>query len=465
MSQQLASNPSRLQDARGVTMALSEWAAGFRLADAPTTVRLVARNCLLDWTGVTLAGLHEPLVRKLRAFALAEGGAPRATLLGFVDKTSLRQAALVNGTAGHALDYDDIHRSIRGHPTATVLPAVLAVAEHRACHGEELLAAFIVGFEMICRVGRFMGNSHYDRGWHSTATIGAIGAAAAVSRLLGSDATSTAHAIGLAATQAAGLKAMLGTMAKPLHAGKAAESGVLAALLAADGFTSRTDVLEAVQGFGDTQSDGPDPTACLDGLGQSWMLPQVLFKYHAACYGVHPAVACCIRLRDEHDITPDQVAEVDLRIAEHVLRTANIAEPTTGLQGKFSLCMTAAMALSRIDMGDPAIFSDALMRRPDLVELRRRVTVTPDARFRTMAAAEVRITTRDGIVLIHAEDLEGAAVAPRAQWDSLVMKFLALCTPLMGSRRAAWLAREIDRLPEADSLLPFIDGCRLERSG
>ena len=446
-------------DERGLTMTLARWCAGFRLEDAPPATRQFARNCVLDWIGVALAGRDEPLVRQLQDFVLEEGGAPHATLLGSATRTSLRNAALVNGAAGHALDYDDVHRAMRGHPTAPVLPALLAVAEQRRSSGAQLLAAFIAGFELECRIGRFMGNSHYEHGWHSTATIGAIGAAAAVAHLLGLAAVPTAHAIGLGVTQAAGLKSMFGTMAKPFHAGMAADSGITAALLAARGFTSRDDALEAVQGFGATQSHGTDPQASLAGLGDEWFLPQILFKYHAACYGVHPSVDCCTMLRDAHALRPEDIGRVELRVPEHCLRTCNIAEPGTGLEGKFSLRMAAAMAIAGVDMGDPGVFSDALMQRPDLVALRRRVDVTPDPRFRNTAAAEARISTTGGVLLVQSVDLEVPTLDPHAQWERLAGKFQALCTPVLGDR-AATVTALVDGLETATSVEPLIEGCR-----
>jgi len=459
MRRELATQPKAVAMTHGPTLALASWAAGFRLEHAPSELRIFAHSCVLDWIGVTLASRDEPLRHELRAVVLEEGGAPRATLLGSRVRTSMRQAALVNGTAGHALDYDDVHRAMRGHPTAPVLPAVLAVAEGIGASGERAVAAFIVGVEVTCRVGRYVGNSHYEHGWHATATLGAIGAAAAVGHLLGLDAVRIAHAIGLGATQAAGLKSMFGTMAKPLHAGKAAENGVLAGLLAARGFTSRPDTLETAQGFGATQSQGVDAAACTDGLGARWFLPQILFKYHACCYGVHPSVECCIALRDAHGLTLDDVAQVELRVPEHCLRTCNIAEPATGLEGKFSLRMAAAMAIAGVDMSDPATFTDALMHRPDLVALRRRVTVTPDERFTNTAAAEARITTRGNAVLLRSLDLELPAEDPDAQWRRLAVKFQGLSRPILGEDGSTALQDVIAGLDASASIAPLIAAC------
>ena len=225
-----------------------------RFDDLPPAVVEVARHCALDWFGCALAGSREPLALLLHD-ELDDGA---ATVVGLDRTARPRTAALVNGAAGHALDFDDTHTLLSGHPTAPVLPAALGLAEKLDAGGEDLLTAFVVGVEVECRVGALLAPGHYRAGWHATGTVGTLGAAAACARLLGLDGERTAHALALAATQAAGLKASFGTMAKPLHAGKAASDGLLSARLAGRGFTGNPGVLEAPQGLA-AAAGGVDP--------------------------------------------------------------------------------------------------------------------------------------------------------------------------------------------------------------
>ena len=277
-----------------ITRDLAEFARRLTLADLDAELITVARHCILDWLGVTIAAVSEDVVEATRAQVLEDGGAAHATLLPTAHKVAAPQAALVNGIAGHALDFDDVLRPLRGHPTAPVLPAVLALAEKTNASGAALLAAFAGGIEVAARVGALLGDSHYEAGWHSTATVGTFGAAAGCAALLGLDGERSAHALGLAGIQAAGLKAGFGSMAKPYQVGKAAANGLTAAEMAMRGVTSRPDILECAQGVGATQTQSFDGAA-LDGLGATWLACDVLFKYHAACYGTHAPIEAAAR--------------------------------------------------------------------------------------------------------------------------------------------------------------------------
>ncbi|MEN8198244.1 MAG: MmgE/PrpD family protein [Pseudomonadota bacterium] len=213
----------------------------------PASARAVARMSILDWSAVMLAGLDEPVSRMVRRMVGEEGGAPAATVFGLDGKRPARAAALANGAASHALDYDDTHFAYVGHPSVAVFPAALAIAEKTGASGADLLAAFLIGAETACRVGRFLGSSHYQHGFHQTATSGAFGATAACARLMVLSQEQTRHALGIAATRASGLKSQFGTMGKPFHAGMAAANGVEAARLASFGVISRPDGIECEQ--------------------------------------------------------------------------------------------------------------------------------------------------------------------------------------------------------------------------
>src|ERR1700737_4736120 len=300
--------------AADLTRILASKAAGFDYDDLPASARELARQCVLDYFGVALAAAGDELVRLLLDEMAEAGGAPQASIIGHETRLPALSAALVNGAAAHALDYDDVNMGMPGHPSVAILPGLLALAEVQRSSGREVITAFVAGYETACRIGLALQPGHYNLGFHSTGTVGSLGAAAACARLLGLDAETTAIALGVAGTQAAGLKSQFGTMCKPFHAGKAAQNGLLAARLAARGFSSRADIVECVQGFALTH--GPDfaPAAALATPEDGLHLLANLFKYHAACYFTHAPIECARRLRREHRATPDMIARITLRI-------------------------------------------------------------------------------------------------------------------------------------------------------
>jgi 2-methylcitrate dehydratase PrpD len=347
-----------------VTALLAERNSRLGYADLTDEARAVTRQCFLDWFAVTLAGAKEDLSRMIAAEAAAEGGAPAATLIGHGVKAPALLAALVNGTTSHALDYDDVHLSYVGHPTVVLVPALLALAEAEGAGGQELMTAFVAGYDMICRVGLVSVPGHYALGFHATATAGSFGAAAACARLLKLDPARTAMALGIAGTQAAGLKSMFGTMCKPLHAGKAAQNGLLAARLAARGFSSRADVIECAQGFALTH--GPDfhpEAAFVDPPGKFYVRGN-LFKYHAACYLTHAAIECARQIAGRPGYSADAVRSITLRIDKGADKVCNIGSPRTGLEAKFSLRFTVALALAGVDTASLETYSDPRTAAP-----------------------------------------------------------------------------------------------------
>jgi 2-methylcitrate dehydratase PrpD len=441
-------------DADGLTRTLARYAADLRYDEIPEEVRTVARHCVLDWLGVTLAGSREDAGRIPREEALEQGGTPQASLIGGGARTSIGQAALVNGTASHALDYDDVQFAFLGHPTVTVVPAILALAERDGCSGRDLITAFVAGVEVGCRIGDYVTEDHYARGHHATGTLGAFSAAAGAARLLRLDSDTCATALGIAAAQAAALKCMFGTMCKPLHAGKAAANGQYAALLAARGFTSRGDAVECSQGFADTQSSVADAQGALDGLGTKFHTRNVLFKYHAACYGTHASMEALTRLRDAHDIDPRDIDKVELRVPTRNLRVCNIQEPRTGLEAKFSLTMVSAMILARRDTADIAGYDDALCADADMVHLRDRMRVVGDGEL-ARGTSDVIISMQDGVVYREFDDRSVPNADLGAQGRRLEQKFLALARPVIGddnAREVVELVRGLDDLDAVDAI-------------
>jgi 2-methylcitrate dehydratase PrpD len=433
----------------GVTLELARRAAAVRHDRLPGDIRLLARQCVLDWLAVTLAGAGEDLSRLLRAEAEEQGGHPVATLIGDARRAPAQQAALVNGAASHALDYDDVNLAMGGHPTAPILPALLALAEQRRASGAAFVAAFVAGYETACRVGALVAPGHYARGFHATATVGSFGAAAAAAHLLGLDAAPTAAALGIAGTQAAGLKAMFGTMCKPLHAGKAAQNGLLAASLAARGFSSRGDILECPQGFAHAQSLDFHPEAALAEPPGGWHLRHNLFKYHASCYLTHAPIECAREIRTRLAFEPDAVAEAVLHIDSGASSVCHILAPETGLEAKFSLRLAVAWALAGLDTARLETYSAANAAAPAFVRLRDRVRVAFERHW-PHTLAELTVTLADGRSAEARHDSGRPAEDLAAQGRRLEAKFMALAAPVLGEAQARALADAVaalDTLP------------------
>jgi len=430
----------------GATARIAEFTAGLDAGHVPAPAATVARQCLLDWLAVTIAGAADDTARILREEALEQGGAAQATVVGAPGRSSVLQAAMLNGTASHALDYDDVHYAMPGHPTAPVAPAVLALAERDGNSGRDVLTAFVAGVEAECRVGRYVTGEHYEKGWHATATLGTFGAAAGAARLLGLDAGATATALGIAGTQAAGLKSQFGTMCKPLHAGKAAANGLHAALLARRGFTSRPDILECAQGFGATQSESCDGDA-LEATGDHFFTRDTLFKYHAACYGTHSTIEAARALVARQEIDPTDIQSIEIRIRPRYLKVCAIPRPVTGLQAKFSLAMTCAMALTGVSTAAPARYDEALCALPRLTTLVERTTVTPSDEYAD-ATSEIIVSLDNGVVYRVRGDVSRPADDLAEQGRRLREKFDALVTPALGASRASELADMAERFDE-----------------
>jgi 2-methylcitrate dehydratase PrpD len=378
-----------------VTRGLAEQACALRLSDVPERVKQIARLALLDWYAVTWAGANEPPVLIVRAEIEAQGGHPRARVIGTKLRTSTLGAAVVNGTAGHVLDYDDVQNILPGHATAPVAPAVLALAENINASGEELLLAFIAGFETACRIGAFTSPRLFRRGYQGTTPAGAIGAAAGCAKLLNLDVAAMSGAIGLAATQASGLQAVFGSMAKCFNVGKAAQSGLFAAQLVARGFECTQNVLEADRGFAAVFADGGDDAAALGTPPGGWHLCRNLFKNYASCFMTHSPLEALVQLRAATPFGPADVESLVLRVEQQFHKVVLTPPPTTGLEVKFNVQHCLALALAGYDIGAIETFSDELAVRSDLRALAVKcvVEIVPDMTF---TAAEVEIHLKDG---------------------------------------------------------------------
>ena len=434
-----------LTDTAGLTRTLAGAAAAVAYEALPGPIRELARQCVLDYFGVALAGAGDELVGILADEMAAAGGVAEASLVGRAARLPVLSAALVNGAASHALDYDDVNLAMPGHPSVAILPALVALAEARGASGRALIAAFVAGYETACRIGMALAPGHYGRGFHATGTVGAFGAAAACAHLLGLDAEATARALGIAGTQAAGLKSQFGTMCKPFHAGKAAQNGLLAARLAARGFSSRADLVECEQGFASTHSRDFAPERALAEPPGGFYLRANLFKYHAACYMTHGPIECARQIAAQ--AAPDDIAAITLSVNRGSARICNIASPADGLEAKFSLRQTVAMALAGIDTARLDAYSTATATDPALVALRERVALD----FRddcAEAAAELAVTLRDGRTLRASHDAGIPSADIAEQGARLAGKFDALAIPVIGAARARELQAAIAGLDD-----------------
>ena len=425
---------SEASDNFAATRALVRAVRGIRWDETPEVAREVARHCLLDFFGVAIAGSHEPLTGILINEIVTGERSSEASLIGRKERASRLTAALVNGAAGHALDFDDTHMAMGGHPSVPVIPAILALAETTGASGRDVLEAIVVGIEAECRLGALIGAQHYTIGFHSTGTLGTFGAAAACAHMLKLDEDGWLRALGLAGTQAAGLKSGFGTMAKPLHAGRAASNGLFSALAARGGYTSNPAIFETEQGFFATHAGATPSQEVLDRFAGKFLIRDTLFKYHASCYLTHAPINAAQLIRSEHRFDPKAIDEVEVRVHPSLFSVCNIQEPKTGLEGKFSLRATTAMALLGEDTSDLATFSDAKVTAPGVVSLRDRVKIVAAGKTpQTRATVVVKSNGHD----FQAESDSGKPADDLAlQRDNLMRKFMALASPILGRKGA-----------------------------
>ena len=428
-----------------VTSEIAQRAAILGFNDLPDDLVERTKQCLLDWFAVTLAGAQDELTDILIQETLEDGGRGPASLVGRKEKVMPSAATLINGAASHALDYDDVNFAMGGHPTVTVVPALLSLGEQRKASGRLFIESFVAGYETSGRVGNLVAPSHYTRGFHVTGTVGSFSAAAAAGRMLGLDPRQLAVAFGIAATQAAGLKSNFGTMCKPLHAGTASEHGLRAAKLAAKGFTARADVLECDQGFASSQSNDLNVDKALGEPPQGWHLRNNLFKYHAACYLTHAPIECAKEIRLKSNFPPERVKKILLRLDQGADRVCNIPNPTTGLEAKFSLRQTVAMALTGVDTANLDSYNEAITQEPRIRALRDKVTIEFQPGW-AKSVSEMAIQLDDGTIVESKHDSGTPWADLKKQRQALETKYDSLAVPVLGAAGARRLHDAIERI-------------------
>jgi 2-methylcitrate dehydratase PrpD len=408
--------------------------------------RARAADAFADTIGVMLAGSVEPSARIAQGMAIEEGAADGACrVLGTPLHTSPQMAAFANGVAAHALDYDDMCFVSLAHPSCALVPAALAAGELTSAPATLLLDAYVIGFEVECRLGLVMNPRHYhQRGWHCTSSIGTVGAAATAARILGLDAAATRHALGIAASAACGLKENLGSMVKPLHAGLAARNGLMAARLAQRGFTASPHAIDGAQGYltaMDSEQRSLDPAVA--DLGTRWEILEtgITVKLYPSCAATHPPLDALLDLLRHERFSAADVEAIDVEVDSMTPRLLIHPSPATGLEGKFSMPFCAAAA---VVYGPPTLdtFDVPHIQDRAVQALMPRVTLRANPAFDTRAPlsqARVTVRLRDGRTVAQAAD--GARGYPgRLTQAELASKFLACATGRLADPGVAWSA-------------------------
>jgi 2-methylcitrate dehydratase PrpD len=430
---------------------VAEFVHSVRLSDCPEAARVQARRAALDSVGVMLAGASEPVATIVRSVARVEGGAPMCTVLGSVLRTSPTWAALCNGAAGHAHDFDDTNFALMGHPSVPLLATALACAEAEGAGGADVLLAYLIGFEVSAALGLALNPNHYTRGWHATATLGSVGCAAAAARLARLDTAETVHALGIAASLASGLKENFGSMTKPYHAGHAALNAVTAVALARAGMTAAPTALEGSQGFAAAFGGDKLGIGAFDELGREWQIIRsgIAVKPYPSCALTHSAIDALIELRAAHGIVPEQVEDVEVGVNHVVPEVLRHPAPTNALERKFSMPYCAAAALGRGAVGIDD-FTDGPVRDAGVAALvpRVRMVVDPSVPDGLEKQAWSRVTVRlvDGRTI--GLDPRGASGHPAAPLSDAQLrdKFLGCAAGVLGPEPAAAVADQLVQL-------------------
>lgn len=431
---------------------LSDFIVKTTLEDCPRPALDAIRRAALDSVGVMLAGAGEPAARAVREVIRAEGGAPLCTVVGTGLRTAPTWAALANGTAGHAHDFDDTSFALMGHPSVPLLAALLACAEAEMADGATLALGYLVGFEVDTALGSGLNPTHYERGWHATSTIGTFGCTAAAARLLGLDAAQTRQALALAASLASGVQENFGSMTKPYHAGHAARNGVLAARLAREGLTAAESALDGKRGFLAACGGNPLDEA-VDRLGRHWHLVAsgIAVKPYPSCAFTHPAVDALLELRRQHGLQAADVRAVEIALSPVGLDVLSYAQPATALERKFSMqfCAATALAQGRLDF---RAFRDGEVDDPTVRALMPAVTMVPDEGLAggpaEQARSRVTVRLRDGRTL-HSP-ARGASGHPDRPLSAPALreKFLGCASPVIGRDEAEAVAEQIGHLED-----------------
>jgi 2-methylcitrate dehydratase PrpD len=442
---------------------VADFVTGTVLADLPGSVVTASLASILDGLGLALAGSVSEAGRLIARY-LGDLGVLRergSTVIGTARRADPRFAALANGVGIHADDFDDTQLAVASdrvygllmHPTAAVLPAVLALGQARRCSGAELLLAYNVGVEVACAIAEAIDPRHYHDGFHTTGTCGSLGSAAGSSRILGLGQHATRTALSIAASQAAGLRENFGTMTKPFHAGHAAEAGVVAVQLANLGWSANPEILDARRGFFRAAGGGFRPESIVGKLGSPWTFaePGVSIKPHPSGSLTHPAMTALAGLVEEHDLKPEQVAAITVGTNSNMPNALIYHRPTTALEAKFSMefCMAILLLHRRAGLAE---FTDEIVNRPDVRATMELVDFHVDPEAEAAGYDKMRsivsVERGDAGLLRRVADFAKGSPSQPMSFDEVAAKF-ATCAEFAG-----WPAGRAERVVELVASLP-----------
>ena len=424
-------------DSPEVTRILAEYVVNAKFEEIPPAAINEAVRSVFNIVGCSIGGsLHPGMISALSAIGkLASGG--QTSVLGRKEKFPLQEAALLNGISSHVLDFDDTHLETIIHPAGPVASALFPLSEYIGISGKDFLLAFILGVEVECRIGLSVYPAHYQAGWHITGTAGVFGAAAAVGKLLGLNTEQMIWALGIAATQSSGFKEMFGTMCKSFHPGNAARSGMLAAFLAKENFTSTTKGIEADRSFAYVMSTDRDFSFITNGLGDTFEVEKNTYKPFACGIVIHPVIDGCIQLRSEHQLSGDHISGVEVEVHPLVLELTGKQFPKTGLEGKFSVYHSCSVAILYGE-ASPDQYTDEVVRKREVISLRDKVRAKSDKSLKE-DQAEVTVRLTDGRILRKRIDHAIGSLERPMTNEQLCSKFRSLSKGILP-------AKQIDQL-------------------
>ena len=437
---------------------LAQFVVDFPTQDIPSDVMHLAKRCLMNYSGVALFATLDPAIDILLDLLRAEGCSLAATVIGSGFRTSAQNAALANGFLGHLEDYDDTHTTVI-HPSAPILPVALALSEQRTVSGRDLLGAFAVGVEVACRIGLVIV-AHFRDGaahWHITNTCGVLGAAAAAGRLLRLTQEQMIYAFAIAGTQACGVREVFGSMCKPFHAGKAAQNGVVAALLAQRGFTGTDGIFEGARGLVGVMAKGHDINEATKDLGARWELRQNGLKPYACGQANHGFIDAALALRKQPGVTPQTIKHIQGSVEQFAPALVRRRHPRSGLESKF--CYYHSVAAALIDgQALPAQFTDERATDPAIESLRNRIDFDEDP---SLPRRAVRVTLELNDGRTYTERVDHPTGTPgNPMSDTMVQeKFNGLASKVLGAEKAEKAQRalwDVDKLSDVSELMPLL---------